>query len=245
MKILCLVVALPEELNFETLRSVLKQSVPVTEILILTKRMNAPTFMAKMSTIINSGLEKVKLEEYDYLLRVDADVVLPPNFLEVNLRGFPDVLGFGYAMLIKVKPFLKLMNGKLHRDSDDSYLIYNFMSNGLTFMRYQINPIENRAVHNHHGYKYFFNQGMLMYRFGYEPVHILANLQNALFLRNAGLLCFFYLMGYFKALLTNMVKFKFADYVFRKQTRKFQNPRLLLRFFGRTLKGLGHWAAKK
>jgi len=61
-------------------------------------------------------LEHVNLEDYDYLLRVDADIILPKRFIEENLKAEADYVGkAGYCMLIKVSPFLKVFGVDLRK----------------------------------------------------------------------------------------------------------------------------------
>ena len=110
MKILCLVPSLPEDLKLECRQGILSQTIPVTRTLFIFNRMNGGTLASRVSFALNRGLDKINLTEYDYILRVDSDTVLAPDFIEHNLKGLPDLAGNGgYAMLIKVKPFLELM----------------------------------------------------------------------------------------------------------------------------------------
>lgn len=65
---------------------------------------------------INYALSKVHLKEFDYLLRVDADTILPDRFIEENLKVDADCVGkAGYAMLLKVDCFIKVFQWTICR----------------------------------------------------------------------------------------------------------------------------------
>jgi hypothetical protein len=74
---------LPNEIEIDTLQSIFSQSIPVTTTLLLTEKVTEKiSFPAKISKILNSMIEFVRIEKFDYILRVDADVILPQNFIE-------------------------------------------------------------------------------------------------------------------------------------------------------------------
>lgn len=57
--------------------------------------MEGKTVAERVSKVLNEGLSHIRLEDFDYLLRVDGDVVLLHNFLEENLKGKPDPMRWG------------------------------------------------------------------------------------------------------------------------------------------------------
>jgi hypothetical protein len=121
MKILCIILSLPKDLTFETIKSVMQQTIPVEMIVLLTKRSNKSTQTERIPEVLNDGLEKVDLKKFDYFLRVDGHVVLPKDFLEKNLKGEPDTLhGAGFS-IVKVAPFIEIMGGKYYYPNDDSH----------------------------------------------------------------------------------------------------------------------------
>jgi len=212
-KILCVIASLPSDFNLAVLKSVFQQSVPVDVIVLLPKKISGETVVEKVSKVLNDGLQHIKLEDFDYILRVDSDTVLPPSFLEENLKGKPDLCGgAGYAMVIKTSTFLRIMKGKFHPKSDDSYTCYKFMKENCNVGKNRVTPILLRTSGKHHGITYFFNRGKAMYRLGYEPFHVLASFRWAL-----GNI--FAVFGYFAALLKREKKFDVADFVWRKQVR--------------------------
>jgi hypothetical protein len=213
-KILCVIPSLPSDFNLATLRSILQQTIPVDMIVILPRKAEGISVGEKVSKVLNEGFSYIKLENFDYILRLDGDVVVPANFLEENLKGKPDKSGSaGYEMLIKVKPFMELMNGKLHPKSDDSYIGYKFMQKGLKVVKNQVNAVLLRQAGKHHGTKYFFNRGKEMYKLGYEPIHVLTSLRWELW-------NLFAIFGFFVALLKQEEKYDVADFVWHKQLRR-------------------------
>ena len=214
-KVLCIIPSLPEDLHPLTVKSILEQSFPIEMLVILPKKVQGETVAAKVSKVLNEGLQHIKLEDFDYILRIDGDVVLPPNFLEEALKEEPDLYGgAGYAMLIKVKSFLRVMNGRFHPESDDSYTIYKFMQSGCNFIkRRKVEPILLRKSGRHHGVKYYVARGEIMYKVGYEPFHVLTSFRWDLW-------NIFAVFGYFYALVTRKRRFDVADYVWYKQVRR-------------------------
>ena len=166
--------------------------------------------MERVSYVLNEGLKHVNLNEYDYILRVDCDTLLPIDFVEKNLQLNADAVGFGHAHLIKVSTFLKVMNGKFHSVSDDSYLNFKFMKEGYTWAYWNTKPVMVRDNGKTYGLKYFFERGKLMWQLGYEPLHVFGNcrwtIKNVLAVA-----------GYFSALANKVKRFDVADFVFRYQ----------------------------
>ncbi|MHA1834850.1 MAG: hypothetical protein ACTSV7_12790 [Candidatus Baldrarchaeia archaeon] len=214
-KILCVIPSLPEDLSSLTLKSVLKQSIPIEMLVVLPKKVRGKNVSAKVSKVLNESLQHIKIEHFDYILRVDGEVVLPPNFLEEALKEKPDLYGAaGYAMLIKVGPFLKVMKGRFHPESDDSYTCYKFMQSGCKFIRrYKVRPILLRKPGRHHGVRYYINRGEIMYKVGYEPFHVLISFRWDLW-------NIFAVFGYFMALLKRERKFDVAKFVWGKQVKR-------------------------
>jgi len=214
LKILGVIPSLPDELNFLTIQSLLKQTIPVEMILILPKKVEGATIDEKLSTVLNQGLAHLKLESFDYILRVDSDVILPANFLEENLQEQPDLSGSaGYAMIIKTSTFIEVMKGKFHPESDDSYTYYKFMQEKCRVQKNRVTPILIRPSGVHHGILYFLNRGKSMWKLGYEPIHVLMRFRC----KRYGV---FVVFGYVLAFFGREKKFDVSDFVWRKQVSK-------------------------
>jgi len=226
-RILCVIPALPSELQFDTIKSVLNQTVPVTHTIILTEKIEEKMpFPAKISKVLNNLLEKiVDLSSYDYILRVDTDTILPPNFIEENLKKDYAVLGYGYAQIIKVKPFIEVLGGRMNKHHDDGYIIQKLKFTGFAASSkdYTVPPILKRGSGLHHGSSWFVDQGELNYMYGGDPVSVLF---DTIYKFNEYTI--FQIYGYFKALITRAERFDIAAPVIYRHCLKYRHPK---RFF--------------
>jgi hypothetical protein len=176
---------------------------------------------AKVSDVLNDGLSHIHLEDFDYLLRVDGDTVIPPNFLEINLKEHADCCGrTGCAMLIKVSTFLRLMNGKFHPELDDTYLGLKFMKEGATVIGWKVGARHSSQVRDN--INEYSNRGKLLYKAGYEPFHLVQGLVTRAKVRARfwTIRDVFTVWGYFVAAITRTPKYEIADYVFNRQVRR-------------------------
>jgi len=223
-----------------TIRSLIAQTVPIERILVAVgsknlynslmsrsrclpskvkfvyvKPSSAVCIGKRIAKALNVVLGLVDLGSFDYLLRVDADVVLPEFFVEENLKLNADVVGSaGYALLVKVKPFLRILRGRFKEVcAEDSYLSYSFLYNGYAVESWRVKPKLLRKSGKPHSWKYFYIRGIEMYKIGYEPLHVIASLRYEL--RNA-----FAVLGYISSLLSRSQKYPFARCVFKKQLEK-------------------------
>jgi hypothetical protein len=165
---------LPEDLSTETVTSILNQTHPIAMLTIFSSKSDKLNLAEKVSEVLNQGFNHIRLEHFDYILRVDGDTILPTNFLVENLKGEPDICGqAGYALLFRVQPFLNLLGGKLNAESDDSHLIASFHSAKLKVAKWKVQPILTRNPGKCHNTNYYLHKGKIMYKLGYEPVHVL------------------------------------------------------------------------
>lgn len=208
--------SLPENLEAETVQSILAQTVPVEMLAFLPKKVNKPTINDRITQVLNDGLTRFHLEEFDYLLRVDGDTILPSNFIEENLTLNADLCGkTGCAMLIKMSTFRRVMQGRFSTISDDTYLGLKFMMYGAVVKDWKVrakhesktNPIDD----------YIF-RGKTLYRLGYEPIHVIHGC--LLSLKCWTPKNFFTILVYFKCALNRMPKSDVADFVWRYQVKR-------------------------
>jgi hypothetical protein len=234
-----LVPSLPEDLKPECKQGIFSQTVPVDRALFIFNRMRGGTLASRVSFALNRGLEQVNLSDYDYVLRCDSDTVLAPDFIERNLKGLPDLVGNGgYAMLIRVKPFLELMGGRFHSVSDDSYLIYKFKMEGKFVRGIDDYSLETR-LHKHARKDAMF-VGHIYYKVGYEPIHIFGFLITKYTHRNSrryegdviGYNPWWIVAGYMLTFLKRDLKFEFADRIWNYQVRR------LLPMFNKRIEGI-------
>jgi hypothetical protein len=229
LKVICLIPSLPSEVRMETLTSIFNQTVPVVHTILLTERVkDSLSFPAKISLVLNNMLENLKLENYDYLLRVDADTILPPNFIEENIKSCCAVIGYGPAQLIEVKAFLKFMKGRMYPDHDDGYPIVKLKQDGLkTQVTYKVSPIIQRKSGFHQGTKWFIEQGELHFCYGTD---VLSEFAVVMFKwKNYHPYGCFFLVGYFKALFQGKSYFDVAPTIIANHLLKFKQPLRLFR----------------
>ena len=106
MKILCVIQSLPKDLIFESIKSVMEQTIPVDMVVLLTKKSNRSTQTERIPDILNDAFEKIDLTTFDYILKIDGHAVLPKDFLERNLVNEPDTIVSAGCQIVKIKPFL-------------------------------------------------------------------------------------------------------------------------------------------
>ena len=217
MRILCVMLALPADVNPDVVQCIASQTVPISLTLLLTEQVNAPTWAARICRILNNGLRHVNVGDFDYILRVDCDVWLPPDFVEGNLRDRPDVCGLGAAMLIKTSSFQQVMGGRFDPHSDDAAIHYEFQRHGLTAVSYTVNPQLRRLPGATHRLTYWVEQGHVYYQLGFEPFHVLAKLR--LGWRHA-----LSVVGYVHAILNREPRCRCAKYVRFHQLRRLIHP---------------------
>jgi hypothetical protein len=221
----------------DTIKSVMKQTVRVSKILVAVgsrelyqKLLSKDTSVAeyvyvkpnfqdplgkRIATALNYALSKVHLKNYNYLLRVDADTILPSRFIEENLKADADYVGkAGYAMLLKMNSFIKFFNGRFAEvGAEDSYIGLKLLSQGCSVKSWMLPPKLKRTSGSHHSWRYYFVRGMEMYKLGYEPLHVVEVLLRDV--RNL-----FAILGYLTAVLKRMEHYDTARWVFRAQLKR-------------------------
>lgn len=173
------------------------------------------TISQRISSKLNDGITHICLKDFDYLLRIDCDEVLPLNLLEENLKLNVDICGAsGHQQLIKISVFLKIMNGKFDKDCDDSYISLKFMKEGYTYHEPIIKVVNIRKSGTNHKLEYYVNKGILKYRLGVNPFFIIQediiNIWNIIII-----------LSYFWAILIKVKRYDIANF-----TSSLQNYRL-------------------
>lgn len=192
MKIICIITALPQDLSMACLNSIFTQTVPIDIVVLAFKRVDGGNLVERVSWVLNDALRHLRIEDFDYILRLSGDVILPRNFLESNLKDNPDLCGkTGQAQLIKVQPFIKHCGGKVHPQSDDTFLNLKFNLLKLKVQKCTVAPWFTRPNGATHGLKYFYERGFHLYKLGYEPLHVCADLLFDIRDDVRNLICFF------------------------------------------------------
>lgn len=169
----------------------------------------------RVAVALNYLLSKVRLEEFEYLLRVDADTVLPNSFIEENLKADADYVGkAGYAMLLKMDCFIKFFGGRfVEVGAEDSYIGLKLLSQGRSVKSWILSPKLKRKSGAPHSWRYYFTRGMEMYKLGYEPIHVIEVIR-----RDARNL--FTIIGYATAILKRVKRYDTAYWVFKAQLKR-------------------------
>lgn len=216
-KILCVLPCLPEDLNVNALKALnalFSQTYPIDTFIIISKKFESNTVMERVAQATNNALSHIRLEDFDYILKANIDVILPTNFIEMNLRNNPDFCGIS-EQLIKVKPFIELCNGKVFSQSDDTYQRLLFKLHGLKVTKSQT-PLIRRRSGAKHGLNYFVLRGINIYQLGYEPLHFFADMIFDVKEDVRNIVCLF---GYALACLRQQKKFDIASDVWNHQIR--------------------------
>lgn len=242
MKILAVIPTLSDDPT-ETINTLKLQNNPVSKILIgigskkLFRKLSSQNFKktqlihvepdfsqnlgARIGKAINEVLKGVALDDYDYLLKIDADTTLPANFIAANIKTNSDLTGiFGFAMLLKTSPFLTLLNGKWPEVlGEDTYIVHSYQRAGYSISNYLLPPTITRKT-NFHSWKYYFNRGFAMYKLGYEPLHTIALSSDIREDRNT----LFIIPGFISAIVKKELRYEFASWIFKEQLKELINP---------------------
>ena len=177
-----------------------------------------------MAKAINFALQFTNVNDYDYILKVDDDVSLPPNFIELSLKLDADCVGgSGCAQMFKISTFMALFKGRFPEVvSDDTYCEFMIIACRKKYAKWPIEPIYHDATRKH-SWIYYYEIGFNRYKLGYDPIHIFFHLRH-------GINYIFYLIGYFMAFIRREKKYPFARQIYRikmeqipKQLRDLKN----------------------
>ncbi len=111
---------------------------------------------------LNNVLCRINLKEHDYLLRVDADTILPSRFIEENLKTGAHCVGkAGYAMLLNMSCFIKVFRGRFAEvGAEDSYITLKLLSQGFIVKSWSSQPKLKRKSGKSHTWRCFFVRGL-------------------------------------------------------------------------------------
>ena len=110
------------------------------------------------------------------------------------------------------------MNGKFNPDHDDGYIVEKFKFCGVpASWDYVVKPILKREMGSHHGSEWFFDQGELKYKYGWEPVSL-----GIYAFRNFSVYTIFEILGFFNALFKRKKRFDVASKIMDRQLQKYR-----------------------
>ena len=232
MKILALIPTLNDDPT-DTVESLKKQTMPPDRIIVVcgseelsqklaTRGIESiylkPDFSKDIGTRIaqalNVGLSAVNSKDFDYLVRSDADTILPPNFVEANLPQ-PHLL-HGH-LIFPMRAIEEIFGGRfVEGNAEDTYHIYKLMERGFVVTEWRVAPISKRSGGEDKPWRYFFQGGETAYEMGHEPIHYLFNVL-VLLVKERQPKRFFLYLGYLYAMLGRSEKRDSHFWLERKQ----------------------------
>ena len=207
----------------QTRLSLESQTIAPSQIIIANKSFQDKNVGLRVAKAINAVMESVDPTKFDWFLRVDGDVILPPKWIEISINSGADVIGRGgYSLLVRMRAF-KAVNYRFPIfEKEDSMLILKLQSLGFESIPYLVKPkfLREPGRGTDKELTTFFKSGIWTWKMGYEPIHAVYNSLNAARVRRNPR----YLLGVFGyafAALTWSKKWDplVAKYVFRKQLR--------------------------
>lgn len=250
-RVLVLIAALKDP-PLSTIRSLTSQTLPPKDIIVIggypSALMDLPEKVIKItsapdlrlclgkrvSKALNKAFFSVNLSDYDFILKADSDIIFPPDFLRKNVNSEYDLMGDGCGMLIKVRSFVKALEGHFPEIcADDVYLIYSFKVNKLRVLTWRWVSPATRIKGPAYLWRRMFEIGEDYFRMGVvSPIFLIGILKLSI---ERGLIYVFLLLGYITALLQRMPKYPIASSVFINKAISFKinfkkNLRSLLKF---------------
>lgn len=175
----------------------------------------------RVGKAINAALTKLDLTKYSHIIKIDADVRLPADYIEKCIKMDSDLIGLGPFMMIKIKPFIRVLNGYWpETPADDAYVHLKFMSRKLKVTKWPYG-IEVRTGGKFGNWKYYYFRGVDDFRMGIEPFHEIRNIIHLIKSRDT-LLPIFSLVGYMFALFKGEKFYDFAPIIFRETLTGFR-----------------------
>lgn len=189
------------------------------------------TVGVRIASALNRILERVDLAKYDYLLRVDADAILTPFFIKACIEQDVDLVGEFGAMLMAMPAFRQVFHGRFPEvNKEDIYISLKMKSTNRLVALWNVPPIFRRLPGAGKPPNYFVENGLEMWKLGYEPFHVIWDALVRIMLRHEPVVLFQY-VGYFGALINRKKRYEFAKYVTAHQLpHVFKNIRIRTKF---------------
>ncbi|MEM4474635.1 MAG: glycosyltransferase family A protein [Candidatus Bathyarchaeia archaeon] len=196
--------------------SLLKGKLPVPLEAIYVKPNMQEHVGVRVGKAINAALSTINLGEFNYILKLDADIILSRRCLEKSLGVSADLVGLGPFMLVNMKPFIYLLGGKWpETPADDSYICLSFISRGLKYEPLPQDVVVLKKGGVGGGWRYYFLRGVDDYRSGICPLRMFRIVLKLIRARRT-LLPTFTFLGYLTALFKRKPFYSFAPIIFRK-----------------------------
>jgi len=175
----------------------------------------------RVGKTINQALQLLNLHEIDYLLKIDADVLIKTDYLEKCVKMDADLVGLGPFMLIKAKPFFLLLKGRWpETPADDAYIAMAFRAGGLRVTRFPEGILVKRKGGATGSWRYYYLRGVDDWKVGFDPLReFMAVLW--LIIRRRSMLPVFTLIAYIAAMLKGEKMYEFGVVNFTNGVRRY------------------------
>jgi hypothetical protein len=187
-------------------------------IVLSDHRFSDPKTGTRVAKSINRTLGEIPWRQYDYILRLDGDASLPPDFIEMALREEADLVGTGGSGLLFRRKVLEAVGSRWPvLDPEDSYFIWKARQLGFTHRTVGVKGA-GRPFGGEYSVPRFLSWGYNCYILGIEPISFL---RLALISARAARRPAFILgvPAYLGCILVGLKRLDVADYVTRTQIR--------------------------
>jgi hypothetical protein len=155
-----------------------RQTVKPAKTVFATKTFPNYRFVGeRVGLAMRDVLSQVNLKDYQYLFRLDDDVVIPDNCIETLLNCHAHLAGIGgYIMLIRTSVFQKIFPEYPVHPCEDSMIASAFREFGYKVCRYPVHPhfVKPKKLSN----ELLFYVGLFRYRAKYNPVSLLLSFRD-------------------------------------------------------------------
>ena len=175
----------------------------------------------RVGKAMNAILRSENLHLYDYILKIDVDVRLhSSNYIEKCLKLGADLVGLGYFMLIRMKPFLKLLNGRWPEvPADDAYIMQAFRAANLRVASLPLGITLERPGGAVGSWRYYYLRGIYDLKIGFDPFHEIYAVIHLIKSRRT-FLPIFTLLGYITAILKGEHFYDFGRIAFTESIKQ-------------------------
>lgn len=213
MKVLTVVVTKEDPLPCR--KSAENQTIP-TDVVIADGVFKTDTWQRSLVMAINQALAFMRWREYDWVVRVNGDDEIQPNFIEENLKAEADIIGTGNPMLLKTE-VLEAMGGWPYHPLEDYHIALLARKLGFKNVPLRMRPVSSRPYGIHYDFKKMFDEGWWSYQLGREPLQMMMTKIKWAKRTRRPILFYGAMAGYLMAILRRAEPSDVFDYTVRDQ----------------------------
>ncbi len=168
----------------------------------------------RVGKALTKAFARYDISMYDYVLKLDDDVILPRDFVEVHTRSGFDVIGKGQALLIRTKALLDTL-GRMWPPiaADDAYLRLLLLAHKYRGKRLEwLTPVHSDAVKL--SFKRSFAIGRDYYSMGLLIINVLYEAVKH-FIKGEFKAAMGKVSGYISCYITKCPKYKYRELIRR------------------------------